>query len=181
MTNFAKLFAGSLLVIVLAACSQQATDEVADATPTETAEEFVARVNAELIELNREGGAAGWVRATYITEDTAIMSSLVRERYAAWHSKTVDEALQYDDQELSPETRRAIDLLKLGTPLPAPKDAAKRRELTQIATQLTGMYGAGKYCRSDNDCISGTELEGLMTATICASRCASSRPMMNCA
>ena len=159
MNNFAKLFVGSLLTIALAACSQQATDETVAIAPAETADEFVARVNEELKELSRESGAAGWVRATYITEDTAILSSLARERHAAWHSKTVDEALQYDDQELRTETRRAIDLLKLGTSLPAPKDAAKRRELTEIATELTGIYGAGKYCRSDGDCISGTELE----------------------
>jgi len=163
MKVLTKVFAGGVLAIVLVACSQQAPNEAAEVTPTETAEEFVARVNEELVELNREGGAAGWVRATYITEDTAILSSLARERYAKWHSNTVAAALQYNDQELSPETRRAIDLLKLGTSLPAPKDAAKRRELTEIATELTGMYGAGKYCRSDDDCISGTELEGLMT------------------
>jgi len=162
MKTIAKLFAGGLLAIVLVACSQQGADQAVDAAVTETAEEFVARVNEELRELGRELGAAGWVRATYITEDTAILSSLARERYAEWHSNTVDAALQFDDQELSPETRRAIDLLKLGTSLPAPKDAAKRRELTQIATELTGMYGAGKYCRSDGECISGTELEGLM-------------------
>ena len=162
MKTIAKLFAGGLLAIVLVACSQQASDQAVDAAATETAEEFVARVIEELRELGRELGAAGWVRATYITEDTAILSSLARERYAEWHSNTVDAALQYDDQELSTETRRAIDLLKLGTNLPAPKDAAKRRELTQIATELTGMYGAGKYCRSDGECISGTELEGLM-------------------
>ena len=35
----------------------------------------------------------------------------------------------------APETRRAIDLLKLGTSLPTPKDPAKRRELTEIATE----------------------------------------------
>jgi len=162
MKTIAKLFAGGLLAIVLVACSQQASDQAVDAAATETAEEFVARVNEELRELGRELGAAGWVRATYITEDTAILSSLARERYAEWHSNTVDTALQYDDQELSPETRRAIDLLKLGTNLPAPKDAAKRRELPQIATELTGMYGEGKYCRSGSECISGTELEGLM-------------------
>ena len=52
------------------------------------------------------------------------------------------------------------DLLKLGTSLPAPNDAAKRKELATIATELSGMYGAGKYCRSDGDCISGSELEG---------------------
>jgi peptidyl-dipeptidase A len=159
MKHFLKLFAGALLVITLAACSQQAPEEAVSAAPTETAEEFVARVNEELRELGRELGAAGWVRATYITADTAIMSSLARERYAKWHGETVEAAMVYDDQELSPETRRAIDLLKLGTSLPTPKDAAKRRELTEIATELTGIYGAGKYCRSDDDCISGTDLE----------------------
>ena len=162
MKTIAKLFAGGLLAIVLVACSQQASDQAVDAAATETADEFVARVNEELRELGRELGAAGWVRATYITEDTAILSSLARERYAEWHSNTVDAALQYNDQELSPETRRAIDLLKQGTNLPAPKDAAKRRELTQIATELTGMYGEGKYCRRGGECVSGTDLEGLM-------------------
>ena len=159
MKHLLKLFAGALLVITVAACSQQAPDEAVSAAPTETAEEFVARVNEELRELGREGGAAGWVRATYITADTAILSSLSRERYAKWHGETVEAAMAYDDQELSPGTRRAIDLLKLGTSLPTPKDAAKRRELTEIATELTGIYGAGKYCRSDDDCISGTDLE----------------------
>jgi len=159
MKHFLKMFAGALLVITLAACSQQIPEETVEAAPTETAEEFVARVNEELRELVRELGAAGWVRATYITEDTAIMSSLARERYAKWHGETVEAAIAYDDQELSDETRRAIDLLKLGTSLPTPKDAAKRRELTEIATELTGIYGAGKYCRSDDDCISGTDLE----------------------
>ena len=159
MKHFLKMFAGAMLVITLAACSQQAPEEAVSAAPTETAEEFVARVNEELRELGRELGAAGWVRATYITADTAIMSSLARERYAKWHGETVEAAMVYDDQELSPETRRAIDLLKLGTSLPTPKDAAKRRELTEIATELTGIYGAGKYCRSDDDCISGTDLE----------------------
>jgi peptidyl-dipeptidase A len=159
MKHLLKSFAGVLLVITLAACSQQAPNEAVSAAPTETAEEFVARVNEELRELRREGRAAGWVRATYITADTAILSSLSRERYAKWHGETVEAAMAYDDQELSPETRRAIDLLKLGTSLPTPKDAARRRELTEIATELTGIYGAGKYCRSDDDCISGTDLE----------------------
>ena len=160
-----KLWIGCLSLALLAACSEgnnEVTDVAEPAAPAETAEAFVARVNEELRELRRETGAAGWVRATYITEDTAILSSLARERYAKWHSETVEQAMAYDDMELAPETRRAIDLLKLGTSLPTPKDPAKRRELTEIATEMTGMYGAGKYCRSENDCISGTELELLM-------------------
>jgi peptidyl-dipeptidase A len=163
MRDFAKLLAGAVLAITLVACSERAAEEpAAAAAPAETPEEFVARVNDELRELNRETGAAAWVRATYITGDTAILSSLARERYAKWHSETVEQAMAYDDMELAPETRRAIDLLKLGTSLPAPKDADKRRELTEIATEMTGIYGAGKYCRSENDCIPGAELEQLM-------------------
>jgi len=146
---------------MLGACSEQA-NVGGPSGPTESAEEFIARVNSELEELGRELGAAGWVRATYITEDTAILSATAGERYAKWHSRTVGEAARYDDLELSSETRRALNLLKLGTSLPAPNDAAKRKELTRLATDLKGMYGAGKYCRSEDDCLGISELEGLM-------------------
>jgi peptidyl-dipeptidase A len=158
----------AFIALLLVGCGQPADDQPSGQSsraPAETAEEFVARANAELKDLGRELGAAGWVRATYITGDTAILQARARERYAAWHSNMVQQALAYDDQEVAPETRRALDLLKLGTSLPAPADADKRRELTQIATDLTGMYGAGKYCRSDNDCLTLPELEEIITAS----------------
>ncbi len=153
------------IAFVLAGCGQPGEGPASgqtDISSAETADEFVARANAELEELGRELGAAGWVRATYITEDTAVLQSRARERYAKWHGDMVQQALVYDGQDLAPETQRALDLLKLGTSLPTPAEPSKRRELTQIATSLSGMYGAGKYCGSDGDCMSGTELEGLM-------------------
>ena len=64
------------------------------APPAEAAEAFVARINEELAELGRELSAAGWVRATYITKDTALLQSRARERYAAWHSDAVKQAMQ---------------------------------------------------------------------------------------
>jgi peptidyl-dipeptidase A len=69
----------ALLLLPLFACGGADT---AGNAATETADEFVARINAELADLNVESGAAGWVRATYITHDTAILSSLARQRYA---------------------------------------------------------------------------------------------------
>ena len=42
-------------------------------TPSETADEFVARFNGELGELTREVQAAFWVRYTYINVDTALL------------------------------------------------------------------------------------------------------------
>jgi len=165
MKILVRSLAGILLVAMLGACSQRGAEEATATAATETAEEFVARANAEFKELGRERGAAEWVRSTYITQDTAIIAAAASERYAKWHSGMVQQALAYDGQELRTETQRAIDLLKLGTSLPTPNDAAKRKELTLIATELEGLYGAGQYCRSDNDCISGSELEGLMQST----------------
>ena len=167
MKYYVNVFASLALASMLAACSQQAPDEPAAdaAAPTETAEEFVARVNAELEELGRELGAAFWVRATYITGDTAILAAAASERYAKWHGETVQASMAYDDVELDASTRRALNLLKLGTAAPSPDDAAKRKELATITTDMQGAYGAGEYCRNDNDCISGPELEQLMRDT----------------
>lgn len=162
MKNCLMLLASVLLATGLAACSQQAPEEAVSSAPEESAETFIARVNEELEGLREGLGAAGWVRATYITEDTAILSAAASERYAEWHSRTVAEALQYDGQELSAETRRALDLIKLGASLPSPNDATKRKELARLATDLKGAYGAGKYCRSDNDCLSLADLETIL-------------------
>ena len=161
MNKLAKVVAGVLLVLAIGACSEDSTDTAARAGPTESAEEFVTRANAELAELNKKIGAADWVRSTYITEDTAIIAASASEEYAKWHSGMVQQALQYDDQDLSATTRRAIDLLKLGTALPTPSDPEKRKELTRIATELEGMYGAGQYCEGDS-CKSLPELEDVI-------------------
>lgn len=150
------------IALFISACAQEAVEEEAAVAPTETAEEFVARANAELKELQKFTGAAQWVRQTYINQDTAIIASAASEKYATWHSGMVEQALAYEGQDLDASTRRALNLLKLGTSLPAPESPEKLKELTQIATEMTGLYGAGQYCRNDSDCISGSELEGLM-------------------
>jgi len=161
-----KKLALIFLAISVSACSQQTGGDApnAAADPKETATEFVARLNEELAELTREIGAANWVRSTYITEDTAILVSKASERYAEWHSRSVKASMAYDGMALAPQTRRALDLLKLGTSAPAPDDAVKRSEIAAIATDLEGMYGAGEYCRNDNDCRGGQELENFMTS-----------------
>jgi peptidyl-dipeptidase A len=165
MKKFANLLAGITLALVLAACSQQAADETTAVAPTETADEFVARVNDEFKEYWRELNAAGWLRATYINEDSGIVDALANQRYAAWHTAKVKEAMQYDDVEVSAETRRALNTLKLGALMVAPDDDAKRKEQATILTELGGMYGAGKYCREDGQCFSGNEMEALMQET----------------
>jgi peptidyl-dipeptidase A len=162
MKRLANALASSILLAAVAACTQPADQDVTASAPAESAEEFVARANAEFqgfwIELN----AADWVRSTYITQDTAVVSSLANERFAEWHGRMVEQAAQYDGQDMTAETRRALDLLKLSSSLPTPKNASKRKELTTLATDLEGIYGASKYCPDGGECLSGSELESLM-------------------
>ena len=157
MKKFLVLIAVAALT---SACSQHGDgDHTTTAAPTETAQEFIDRINAEYADWWRELNAAAWVYATYINEDSAIVQSKANERYAAWHSAAVEVAKQYDGVEMDATTRRALDKLKQSASMVAPNDDAKRGELAGILTDMAGMYGAGQYCRSDDDCMSGNELE----------------------
>jgi peptidyl-dipeptidase A len=165
MKHLVKVAASLSLLLLLGACAKQDADETVVSTaaaPSETAAQFVARANAELKDLRTEIGAAEWVRSTYINVDTAVIAAAASQKYAEWHSGMVQQALQYEGMDMDATTRRAIDLLKLSTTLPTPADATRRRELTMIATELEGMYGAGQYCRSESDCKSLPELEDVL-------------------
>ena len=155
------------LLLPLAACDgASAPSASVKSAPSETADQFIARVNDEIADNNIESGAISWIRATYINHDSAILASRSAEKYAAWHSKTVADSLKYDGTEMSDSTARAIELLKLSTSKPAPDDDAKRKELADITTALSGMYGEGTYCPDDGrDCMSGSDLEELISVT----------------
>lgn len=121
------------------------------AAANETADQFVERLNRGLLALSIEGSRAGWVAETYITEDTAALAAEASDRYLEYFTKAVEESKRYDGQKLSPATARALALLKLQVSAPAPKDPAKREEMTTILARLSATYGAGKYCPPTKD------------------------------
>jgi peptidyl-dipeptidase A len=129
---------------VVAACALLAPAIV----QAETADEFVARLNKEFAELGREVNAAGWTQATYINTDTELLSAKATEHYFEAFSKAVDEAKKFEGQPMSPASKRAIELLKLGVAAPAPNDPAKRAELASLLASMESKYGSAKYCPS---------------------------------
>ena len=130
--------------------------------PVESAEEFVARIDKEGIELSKELNAAFWVRNTYITPDTAVLASKAGERSLEFESNMVKQATRYRGTEMDSVTARAIELILRGSSAPAPNDVAMRAELSQILTDMEGQYGAGKYCNSEGKCRELQELEGIL-------------------
>lgn len=155
-----RFFGLCCCALVLVSC---VSDNESDHTPAETADEFVARFNEELKELNRHTITSNWVQATYINEDTAFLKSQQDQVYAEWNSKTIAESLKYAGRELSPETARALHLLRLMSAAPAPSDKARRAELIELTTTLADMYSSGKYCPLDGrECMVLGELEEII-------------------
>ena len=144
---------GSL--IALSACKKDepapAADAKTSAAKSETADQFIARVNEEYREMYPEMTASQWLSNTYINDDTQLLESKYNERFLAQLNSWIEEARKFEGQKMSPQTARAIQLLKLMTSMPAPKDPDKLAELTRIASRMGGMYGAGKYCTGEGD------------------------------
>ena len=154
---FYALLAAALLLP--AACKRDAGSEAGPAIPKdETADQFIARVNAEYKTMYPELTASQWVSNTYITSDTQLLAAKGNERFLTQLNRWIEQARRFEGQAMSPETARAIELLKLGTAMPPPRDPKKLGELTRIASDMEGMYGAGRYCKTKGDAQSCRQL-----------------------
>ena len=129
----------------------------------ETADEFVARTNAELADLLLEVNAAQWTQATYITADTQLISAKAYERYLAFFGRTVADAKKFEGQPMSAASERSIELLKLGVSAPAPDDPAKRAELATLLAGMEAKYGTAKYCKpGEKECRDEVQLKTVL-------------------
>jgi peptidyl-dipeptidase A len=138
-------------VFTIAGCKKPAETEpaptgVAPAPKGETADQFVARVNAEIRKGYPELASAQWLSSTYINGDSELVSAKAEERNLTQLRGWIEQSRKYEGQQLSPDTARAIQLLKLQADMPPPKDPAQLEALTKLASKLEGMYGKGTYC-----------------------------------
>ncbi|MDQ3494448.1 MAG: M2 family metallopeptidase [Pseudomonadota bacterium] len=154
----ALLAVAVVATLALSACKREPspdTKAAAGATQVdldkETADEFIVRVNAEFREMYPELTASQWLAATYINDDSQLLSAKGNERWLTQLNRWIEQARRFEGQQMSPETARAIMLLKLGTAMPPPRDPVKLAELTRIATKMEGMYGSGTYCRTEGE------------------------------
>jgi peptidyl-dipeptidase A len=131
-----------LLAALAAGCGspQQATPEEAAA--------FVDRLNKDFRRIGDESAAAGWVQATYITEDTQLLNARATERYLELVSRAVKESRRFDGVKMDEATARTLERLRLGVSAPAPDDPERRAELAALSAKLEAAYGEGKYCET---------------------------------
>jgi peptidyl-dipeptidase A len=158
--------------LALAACDAEINIDTTDSAHTKKAvtakdaNTFITNTEKELSALYLESSRAEWIYANFITHDTSALSAEVNRKMTETVVRLANEAAKYDTLVLDYDARRKLDKLKLALTLPAPQDADKTAQLSNIVAQLGGLYGKGKYCKEDGSCLS----LGDMTSTMATSR-----------
>jgi len=167
-----KRFPVMLLPLVLFAC-----DQADDLTITissddrqltaKNAVEFITDSEQQLATLGQEAERMGWVYSNFITEDTEKLAANANRKFTARQVELAVEAAAYNDIEgIDGDTRRKLDRLRSGIVIPAPRDAAKTAEQSEIGAKLGGMYGKGEYCYADGKCLDLGHLSDVMAESL---------------
>jgi peptidyl-dipeptidase A len=125
------------------------TADAATVAPTpDEARAFVDDVERNLRRLWVARDRAGWVNENFITDDTEALAAAGEEATAAYVGEAIRKARRFDPIRalLPPDVARRLYLLSVAQTIPAPTDAAARRELAGIETWMTSAYGKGQYC-----------------------------------
>jgi peptidyl-dipeptidase A len=116
--------------------------------PTVTqAQAYLEDAERRLAELSVRVNRTSWVAATFITDDTEILSADAQAEYGRVVQQLATGAARFDAVRLPPELARRFLLLKLSLPAPPPADSAKGVEMTRLQVGLEADYGRGTYCR----------------------------------
>ena len=146
-------------VALLAGCGK--SDSKGPATAAD-ADKFVEELNTDIRKMTPYINAANWLQATYITDDSQLIASKANEEYLGWQARRVEESKRFNGiKDLKPDTARALMLLK-NVSAPAPTDPALQAELAKILSKMEANYGAGKWCRAENDCLNLTDIEKII-------------------
>jgi len=157
-----------LLPLMLIACNQiddvsVTVTDIDNKTTADSAVDFVARSEEQLAMLGQEAERAAWVYSNFITEDTEKLSAVANKKFTARQVELAIEAARFNDtQGIDGDTRRKLDILRSGIVIPAPSDAAKTAEQSEIGTKLGSMYGKGEYCYADGNCLDLGHLSDIM-------------------
>lgn len=115
---------------------------------------FVSQAEAQLEKLGQQAELNAWVNSNFITSDTEQLSATANEAYTALQVSLATQSAAYNDaKDLDEDTRRKLGLIRSGIVIPAPTSAVKMAEQSEIGSKMSGLYGKGKYCYANGNCL----------------------------
>ena len=132
------LLTAAAVALVLCAAGATADD----------ARKFMDHVEAVLLDEAVSSSRADWVKATYITDDTELLSAAADQKAIGATVDFVKQSERFAGLPMPEDLARKFKLLKLSLSVATPADPAEATELTRILSGMEGTYGKGKYCPS---------------------------------
>lgn len=157
-----------LLSLTIFSCKQTNDSTVtqsqnSDKPSAKDAVEFIRESEEILTELLQENERMAWVYSNFITADTEQLAAIANKKFTATQVELAIEAAKYYEIEaLDADSKRKLNILRSGITIPAPRDAAKTAEQSDIGAKLGGMYGRGEYCYADGRCLDLGHLSDIM-------------------
>ena len=147
MTRSARLALGLLLAAALTAIAACKVFAPTAAPPAEEVARFVSSVNDTMLKLGREQQQAAWVAATYITPDTEAISARADQTFIDAVARNARDAARLNAQDVPPDVRRQLDVLKTTLVVVTPSDEKQAGELTALNAAMKAAYGARQVVR----------------------------------
>lgn len=127
------------------------------------ADQFIARLNADLLRMLPDLNAAQWVQATYITPDSQRLATRAGEEYLNWQARQLKESQRYLPlKNLPPDTARALMLLR-NVSTPAPSEPKQQAELAALLSKLETHYASAQWCRTPQECLTLGQIEKIVS------------------
>ncbi|MBT5484070.1 MAG: M2 family metallopeptidase [Gammaproteobacteria bacterium] len=156
----------SILSLVLALVSTTVWGASDDGPRITEAKAFITNAESQLEAAGHELAHASWLAATYINYDSQKVEALAYQRFLELSVDYANSAARFNDLALEESDRRKMELLKQVLTFPAPSDSEMSRELAEIGSEMSAIYGSGQFCRTltgeEQECLSGDTIENLM-------------------
>jgi len=123
---------------------------------------FIERAQSKLLELSVQDARADWVKSTFITYDTEILAAKADQDAIEATMQLAKDSTRFSHLKMPEDLARQFLLLRLSLTLAAPSDPKEAEELTQVASQMEGIYGSGKYCPHEGGCLDLDQLSDIL-------------------
>ncbi len=119
--------------------------------------QYLEQANKKLMDESHSASLASWIQANFITPDTTKIAAEYNARYSKLATELAMDSKNYTGK--TDDEKRMLELMLKVLTVPSPRDEALNKRLSDLQSELSSMYGSGKYCETPENCQSLEDLE----------------------
>ena len=143
-----KIFLSICIFALIVGCSNDQGSNLSEDDVKEFLSDYEKKYTQDVPVIS----SAFWIASNFINHDSQVIAADYSKRYTLDALQSARTAASFDDLDLDPLDRRALNLIKNGFVMPPPLNEDLAGELSLIMTELEAMYGTGKHCFDEGDC-----------------------------